>query len=178
MIDLLLEDYQRLKVADDAKDLPPLEKAVLLVTRTTLAAEEDVEVVVSGLNAWTGWLRRQSSIERTSPERNGVGQTAGLPLSGEWNGPDAQSKHLRQNGEGGWLLYHYREFTDKAEAERARAEADGKGEVHACLKERTAVLAQDQPGNLAYDIYWGGNDGNIRRLFARFAGFEPEEQRA
>lgn len=177
MINLLLEDYQRLGAADDASDLPRLEKAVLLVTRTALAAGEEVESLVLGSNAWTGWLRRQSSVERTSLERNGgTKKAAGLALSGEWSGPDAQSKHLRQDGRGGWLVYHYREFESEADAERARAQADGTGEVNACLRERVAVLAEDQPGNLAYFIYWGGKDGDIRRLFARFAGFEQCEQ--
>ena len=176
MINQLLEDYERLRASEAARDLPRLEKAILLVTHSVFAAEGDVEAEVSQLNAWPGWLRRQSGIWRTPPEKAGAAQTAGLPLSGEWCNPDTESRHLRQDGKGGWLLYHYREFPTEADARRALKEAGGTGQVYACLRERSSVLAENQDDNLAYCIYWGGEDGNIRRLFARFAGFKPGAQ--
>ena len=176
MIDQLLEDYNQLRDAEDVKDMPRLEKAVLLVTRATFAAEADVEAEVSKLSTWTGWLRRQSGVGRTSPENGGVPQSAGLLLSAEWCAPNAESKHLRQDGKGGWLLYHYREFATEADARVALRESGGEGQLHICLRERAAVLGEGTDSDLAYDIYWGGKGSNTRRLCSRFAGFAQHAQ--
>ena len=167
MIDRLLEDYKQLQ---KQMELPPLEAVSVLVERQVLASD-NVEAAVSILVKTQGWLRRQSQVYRTPNES--AESVAGLPLSGEWLVAESQSKHLRQDGKGGWLLYHYRQFKTPDESENAKKEG-GNGVVHDCLAEKITLLAADSGSKLAYRVYWGGEDGNIRRLFGRFAGFEPD----
>jgi hypothetical protein len=166
MIAQLLEGYAELR---SQGELPELEPRSVLVEREPLT-EADIAAVVVSLEASEGWLRRQSAVYRTSPGRKGQPLAVGLPLAGEWKLSATESKHLRPNGRGGWVIYHYREFMTLHEAENARKAGD-MGQVHACLRERTSLLAEDG-GKLAYYVYWGGDGAKIRRLFACFAGFE------
>ena len=175
MIEGLLDNYEELR---EQLELPPLDRAYVLVERQALTPDY-IEEKVAGLEAAEGaqgWLRRQSQVYRSLPSEKTAAPNAGLPLSGEWRLSDTESKHLRQDGKGGWLLYRYRQFDTLAEAENANKECGGKGQVHACLQERTTLLAADGGSNLAYHIYWGGEGANIRRLFARFSGFEAAAQ--
>jgi hypothetical protein len=172
MIEELHKDYQGLQAQ---LGLPPLERMYVLVERQTLTIA-DVEAEVARLETSQGWLRRQSNVRRTPSGQKAAAQDYGLPLSGEWRLSENESKHLRQDGKGGWLLYRYRQFASQDEAEQARRKGGDVGTVHVCLAEKTVLLSADEGGKLAYHVYWGGDGANIRRLFARFLGFEPDAQ--
>jgi hypothetical protein len=140
-----------------------------MVERNKLTGADEVEKEIAKLQQSHGWLRRQSDVFRTRPGEDYSTRAAGLPLSGEWLVEGRHSKHLRQDGGGGWVLYRYCEFTTVEEANSAgRPDA----QIHSCLCEDTTLLAADGGGKLAYRVYWGGDDGKIKRLFARFAGFK------
>lgn len=174
MIKELLAGYEELREQGQLA-LPALKRVFVLVEHQALTAA-NVETEVPKLEAAQGWLRRQSHAYRTKPGQTTEAQDAGMPLSGEWVLSDTESKHLRQDGKGGWLLYRYRQFEALDEVQEAKKQGGGRGEIHDCLAEKTALLASDRGGNLAYHVYWGGEGANIRRLFARFSGFEPAPQ--
>lgn len=207
MIGQLLEHYDNLKGEKGMAALPCLKPVALVVQRTFIADHEDINKQIHALEiGCDGWLRRQSALYRTPRKKGESRDDEGLPLGGEWLVSDgksleAESQHLRQDGDGGWTLYTYREFANVTAAEQEKAK-NGQGKVYDCLREEVELLDAREPkekmerGKLVYYVYWGGEEGSvterstqaeatdenhkgkIRRLFARFAGFRDGAQPA
>jgi hypothetical protein len=172
VINQLSRDYARLISQDGLEGLPQLQQRFVLVERSELTEAEEVEKEVAKLQQSHGWLRRQSDVYRTPPGEDYSTPAAGLPLRGEWLVKGGDSTHLRQDGGGGWVLYRYREFEMEENAKREGEKSAPGSQIHSCLCEDTVLLAADGGGKLAYRVYWGGDGGKIKRLFARFAGFK------
>ena len=177
MIDGVHSAYQRLqdKLKDGGKSqfkLKGLERVAVAVTAQPIERDE-LDQEFRELVQHSGWVRLQSATYRTGDGQE-FGLNDGRPLLGEWVLSKTASAHLRQNSVGGWTLFRYQEHASLNDAENALA---GDGTARDCLRERTSVIAADPPANaanpdyLAYDVYWGLENGAMRRLFARFVGF-------
>lgn len=137
--------------------------------------------------AGTGWARRRSAIQRFdahSVPPLGEGAEDDPLLVGEWLLPDGTSRHLRPASDepGKLIFWEYSERVLQSDLQSLTA-----GETPA-LRQDIAVLAHPgleqasrigklQPV-LLYHVYWGldGEDPPVlRRLFARFGGFDEKE---
>jgi hypothetical protein len=131
-----------------------------------------------------GWVRHRSGTYRTVRHAplEAVDSDAGPLIAGEWQLADANtSVHLRAHPEQPGKLAEWR-YEERKLEDGDELQAD---EIPA-LQQRVAVLAHpwnsnrpvpDEQPVLIYHVFWGADGEDpyaLRRLFARFAGFDDE----
>lgn len=121
---------------------------------------EQVETKLKAFNPIQGWLCFQSEVKYFCQ-----GQPmpySGILLYGEVVNADGQSLHIRENGQGGWILTTFTET---------------EGENY--LVETKTFLGEKElaPEKLYYRVYWKYDEkSGYQQFAARFIGFEKQEK--
>ena len=152
-----LDDHARLRGASS-----PLQLMALHMQATPVDEVAALDAMaVQGAAVGDGWLECAGSLRRHAQgERLAA---SGPPLAAEWViGPDA-SAHLRRIGA---MQLVMTTFTDAA--------PDAAPEKQLCLADWRRWMSTDDKLWLRYRVYWQplANDGALRLVAARFAGFD------
>lgn len=195
MLRSVYDSYTKLRNSD-VTSWPDLKLVAVRAAREIDAGNKRVRL--SAEEAWNrangrvrsgveGWVRHRSLVYELGgselPIPPVVGDAeAGPPIAGEWSIGPAESVHLRPAPEadlGCFAEWYY--------SERSLVDADLRDDEIPALCQEVSILHQrsragsDTPAarkfdTLLYRIYWGYSDdsdpGALRRLFARFAGFQ------
>lgn len=129
----------------------------------SVADQTQVKTILRTFAPDQGWLCFQSRVDRFLPGEDLPDQ--GILLNGEVTAPSGESLHIRQDGDGSWVLTR---FVEQAPDER--------GATH-LVEEVTFLgepLARFEPTqDLCYRRYWGYDpDFGYRPVLARFVGFK------
>lgn len=145
-----------LKKIEGLKNLDGKLKACGLVKKSeNYPTPQEIQEKVENFNPEQGWLCFQSKVEyfrkgKTMPY-------SGILLYGEVINAQGQSLHIREDGQGGWILTSFEETEDNN-----------------YLVEDTEFLGEKElaPKKLRYRVYWKYDERHgYRQVAARFNGF-------
>ncbi len=121
---------------------------------------EEVAAKVRAFKPTQGWLCFQSEVKYFCKEE--PMPYSGILLYGEVINADGKSLHIRENGQGGWILTTFTET---------------QGENY--LVESKAFLGEKElaPESVYYHVYWKYDEkSGYQQFAARFIGFEKPEK--
>jgi len=174
------EDYKELRKADEKSRWPELVLvAVKKESQPWQADEEHFKQIVEALNkkGQSGWARLQSALIWTGNSDRPGHERGGSPLQAEWTETPDLSCRLQADPDkpGQTRLWRYHERILGPDS------TPDEGET-AFLRQETALLghpARLKGRFLGYHVFWGAGPQEdahaLRRVFARFTGFSPQE---
>lgn len=154
---------------DDMK----LQSCYLEVETSVLSKHEEVVKAVQDFSPNQGWLAFQSKIKFfynadliIEPDLPN-----GYLLNAELVNTETEALHIRDNGNGDWLLTHYKELQSETTQQAANALAD---KVFMLAKSKDNTPKNQSP-KIIYRRYWKHSDLGYHVYAASFNGFENGE---